>query len=40
MPIRYYDHALGRERIKRRYVWAFYAFITGTVLGIMAGHVL
>ena len=36
----YYDQRLGRERIKRRYAWAVWSFAAGTVLGIIAAHVL
>ncbi len=36
----YYDHHIGRERYKRRYVWAFWAFIAGTAMGMLLGAVL
>ena len=36
MPMHYYDHTLGRERVKRRYVWALYAFAGGVLFGIIA----
>ena len=29
----YYDTISGSERFKRRYVWAFWAFLTGATLG-------
>lgn len=32
----YYDHMLARQRIKRRYVWAFWAFMAGSAFGFMA----
>ncbi|MDB5988259.1 MAG: hypothetical protein JWR16_3312 [Nevskia sp.] len=32
MSLRYYDSALGKARLKRRYVWAAYGFIAGMVL--------
>ena len=31
----YYDSTLGRERFKRRYVWAAWAFVAGIVLGVV-----
>jgi hypothetical protein len=36
----YYDHKLGRDRVKRRYTWAFCAFWAGLVLGMVVAHVL
>jgi hypothetical protein len=36
----YYDHRLGRERLKRRYVWASMAFGAGALLGAITAHVL
>jgi hypothetical protein len=38
MQLRYYDHTLGRERIKRRYKYAAWAFTGGTLLGYIVGH--
>lgn len=35
MGIRYYDAAAGHERIKRRYVWAFWAFACGVAVGLL-----
>ena len=29
----YYDSITGGERFKRRYVWGFWAFLTGIILG-------
>lgn len=29
----YYDPYQSRRRIKRRYLWAFWAFIAGTLCG-------
>jgi len=36
----YYDHKLGRERVKRRYTWAFWAFCGGLAFGAVFAHVL
>lgn len=36
----YYDHRLGRARLKRRYSWAAGAFVAGLVFGVMAAHLL
>jgi hypothetical protein len=36
----YYDHRLGRERVKRRYSWAAWAFVAGAALGVLTAHVL
>ncbi len=38
MAIHYYDHTLGRERIKRRYKWAVYAFAGGMLFGMIVAH--
>ena len=35
MGLRYFDNTLGRERIKRRYVWASWAFVTGLLSGMV-----
>ena len=40
MALHYYDHTLGRERIKRRYLWAIYAFIGGVLAGVATAHLL
>jgi len=40
MAIRYYDHTLGRERIKPRYKWAMSAFAIGIVCGVVFAHVI
>lgn len=29
MGLRYYDSVTGRDRIKPRYVWAFWAYLFG-----------
>ncbi len=29
MGLRYYDSVSGRDRIKPRYVWAFWAYLLG-----------
>ncbi len=31
----YYDFTAGRQRIKRRYVWAFWSFPVGAIAGIV-----
>lgn len=36
----YYDHRLGRERIKRRYTWAMWSFAGGVAMGIVFAHIL
>lgn len=36
----YYDQRLGRDRIKRRYTWAFWAFLAGIVFGAVVAHIL
>jgi hypothetical protein len=36
----YYDHNLGRERIKRRYSWAAWAFVAGVAVGALLAYVL
>jgi hypothetical protein len=36
----YYDHRLGKERIKRRYSWAAGAFVAGLAFGVVAAHIL
>lgn len=35
MSIKYYDAAAGRNRIKRRYVWAFWGFCSGFVCAVL-----
>jgi hypothetical protein len=35
----YYDHQLGRERIKRRYAWAAWSFVGGVLVGVAVAHV-
>lgn len=35
MGLKYFDADAGRERFKRRYVWAFWAFASGLALGIV-----
>jgi hypothetical protein len=34
----YYDKMLGRNRYKRRYVWAAWAFTIGVAAGVMVAH--
>jgi hypothetical protein len=36
----YYDSIQGRNRIKRRYVWAGCAFVLGMTVGMVLGHLL
>lgn len=36
----YYNHAMGRTRIKRRYIWAVWAFVGGILCGVTASHLL
>lgn len=31
MGLTYYDNAAGRQRIKRRYVWAFWGYFSGVL---------
>ena len=38
--ITYYDHKLGRERVKRRYTWAVWAFCGGVAFGMIVAHLL
>lgn len=40
MTLRYYDHTLGRERIKPRYKWAACAFTTGLLVGMLFAHLV
>lgn len=39
MSLQYYDHTLGRERFKRRYIWAVYAFAGGLIVGMIFAQV-
>jgi len=34
----YYDKELGRNRVKRRYVWGAWAFLAGVVFGVLVAH--
>jgi len=36
----YYDNRLGRNRYKRRYIWASWAFFAGVVLGVVVSHLI
>lgn len=36
----HYDNVSGRNRIKRRYVWALWAFAGGVVVGVTMAHLL
>lgn len=35
MGITYYDSREGRNRIKPRYVWSFWAFLAGVLTGMV-----
>ncbi|WP_277346277.1 hypothetical protein [Solimonas marina] len=35
MSLRYFDSEAGRARFKRRYVWAFWSFCAGAVVGVL-----
>jgi hypothetical protein len=34
----YYDNRLGRNRYKRRYVWAVWSFVAGVAVGAAVAH--
>jgi len=34
MALRYYDYQVGQLRMKRRYVWALWAYLAGTLSGL------
>lgn len=34
----YYDSGSGRNRIKRRYLWAAWAFVAGVAAGTLVAH--
>lgn len=36
----YYDRSAGRDRYKRRYIWAFWAFWGGLLLGVAAARLI
>jgi hypothetical protein len=40
MSLRYFDSESGRERIKRRYVWAFWSFCGGAACGLIVAGAL
>ncbi|WP_256365888.1 hypothetical protein [Solimonas sp. K1W22B-7] len=40
MSIKYYDYGYGRERYKRRYVWAIQAYGFGLLSGLILISVL
>ena len=40
MSLQYYDHIVGRERFKRRYIWAVYSFAGGVLVGMIFAHLL
>lgn len=40
MPLTYYDSREARNRIKPRYVWGFWAFLSGVATGIVLVQVL
>ncbi|WP_281169448.1 hypothetical protein [Solimonas soli] len=35
MQLKYFDSTLGVERYKRRYVWAFWAYVAGLATGVL-----
>ena len=35
MGLRYFDSETGRERFKRRYVWAFWGYFGGIATGMI-----
>jgi hypothetical protein len=38
--LRYYDDRTGRQRIKRRFVWAFGGFCLGALTGYILAHLI
>jgi hypothetical protein len=40
MAIVYYDHILGRERVKPRYKWATVAFCIGLLAGFVCAKLV
>ncbi|MDB5977313.1 MAG: hypothetical protein JWR07_4073 [Nevskia sp.] len=38
MLLTYYDQRFGRQRVKRRFVWAFGAFALGLLIGVLLAH--
>jgi hypothetical protein len=36
----YYDSTHGRDRFKRRYTWAAWAFLTGVGAGLVLAHLI
>ena len=40
MSLKYYDHDTGRERYKRRYVWAFQAYVLGAITALALLYLL
>ena len=38
--IHYYDPVIGRQRVKRRYLWAIRGFAIGIALGYVLCHLL
>jgi hypothetical protein len=40
VSLTYYDYISGKERVKRRYAWAAWAFVAGIVTGALLAHIL
>lgn len=38
--ITYLDPVTGESRFKRRYVWAFWAFVAGILIGLLSPHII
>lgn len=37
MQLTYYDHKAGQHLIMKRYKWALWGFIAGTLVGLLLG---
>jgi hypothetical protein len=37
MQLTYYDHKAGQHLIMKRYKWALWGFLAGTMVGILLG---
>ncbi|WP_428309528.1 hypothetical protein [Hydrocarboniphaga sp.] len=40
MALHYYDEISGRNRLKRRYLYAAIGFVGGTLFGLLVPHLL
>jgi len=40
MGLTYYERSTGKQRIKRRYVWAMWSFVVGALLGLVVAAAL